>query len=406
MTVADGSSLVTRLASMLSGIPLQRDQTATAHAAALLCDQLVLAGPLPDERGSAEDRAAARALAGSAIDRDDVHWGQLVHPGSIVWPTALELAIECGSSGLETMRAASIGYEAMVRLATLFPLDARPAFHISAVVGPAAAAATASALLMPAGRVSPHALGHALSVAGGSSGALRERSGTRLFHRAHAVRTGIAAARSAAEGLTATDQDLENAGGVLSLSDRAQLEGLLAGDHNALTESSIRLFPTSGWFQCAYEAALLAARGTSGTITTITVTVPPSIAERSTSFEEGTSTWDSLDGSVAHAVARAREGASIAELADRVIVETSHDLAGARVRIVDSLTTESTVVRTPLGHPTRPETLAHRADIWGMPVTAAEVEVELIQAALESPRPFRIPRPGRTAAREGFSNVP
>ena len=59
------------------------------------------------------------------------------------------------------------------------------------------------------------ALGHAISVAGGSSRSVVERSATKVFHRAHAARTGIACAE-AAPVAPATREGLEGPTGMLA----------------------------------------------------------------------------------------------------------------------------------------------------------------------------------------------
>src|SRR4051812_5216783 len=84
-------------------------------AAVLLADHLVLAVQAPrgeetSGRSIDPDRAAAAATRGSATDADDVHWRALVHPGAIIWPTAIEVGISRGASGSDIARAAAIGH--------------------------------------------------------------------------------------------------------------------------------------------------------------------------------------------------------------------------------------------------------------------------------------------------------
>lgn len=385
-------TLLHELTESLSAVPLDAPAELRQHAAVLLCDQLVLVGSetAPDEMAAAavDERAAVRAGLGSATDRDDVHWGELVHPGAIVWSTAIELAIAEGASGRQLLRAASIGYETMVRLGSLFPLDTRAPFHLTAAVGPAAAAATASAILSADGRVSADAIGHAFSVAGGSSGALIERSGTRRFHRSHAVRTGIAAARAAGTGLTATTRDLERAGGMLAVAGAAAAERLIV-DTRALPQTSVRVFPTSGWNQAAYEATRDAAAASRGVIEEITVRVAPSVAARSVPrTDHATDPWNSLEATAARAAAAgARDDRPIAVLVELVRVEES-DSSGASAHVVTAAGVGDAAVEVPLGHPTRPASVEELAATWGLAVPEAESRLSTLRAALESDAPF------------------
>lgn len=359
-------------------------------AAVLLSDQLVLAGPRAQAGSAGLDvaRAAAAAMAGSADDADDVHWGALVHPGAIIWPTVLEAGLAQHAGGTEILRAAAIGHEAMMRLAlAIGPIEG---FHLTAVVGGVGAAAAASALLE--GAVSADALGHALSVAGGSSGAILERSGTRSFHRGHAVRTGVSAALAARDGLRATRADLETGGGVLAARGGLPVEALV-DDVAGLAGTSLRPLPASGWNHPAYEAAREAGSTAVGTITRITVAVPESARRASSgATSSAAEAWHDLGHSVARAVASVRDGQTVEELLAVVrIVDRAEP--GASVVVEAGGRSTSADVTLPLGHPRRPLTSDDLARKWGTSVPLVESLLDGVATWLATPTSAPLPVP-------------
>jgi MmgE/PrpD N-terminal domain len=142
------------------------------------------------------------AVAAHADDRDDIHWGSLVHPGAVIWPAVIVTARTTQASGDAIARSAALGHELVTRLALALGAGHRRFWHSTTTCGVAGAAAATASLLTS--DVSPiaHAVGHATSIASGSSRSLFERSGTRLLHRAHAVDAGIASAMRLDWGLS------------------------------------------------------------------------------------------------------------------------------------------------------------------------------------------------------------
>ena len=178
---------------------------------------------------------------------------------------------------------------------------------------------------------------------GGSRGALIEDSGTRCFHSAHAIRTGVAATLAAARGIDATMADLDRRQGVLGSLDPDRLR---VGAERALAESSLRVFETSGWNQTAYEAATEAADGSRGRIAAVLIRTP-----------------------------------SAAHLLD--LIELQPDTGPTSVRIEASERSAEAAVDLPLDHPDRPATLAQLAALkWRCPPAEAADRVGRIAAEL------------------------
>lgn len=321
--------------------------------------------PLPAWAASVAERAGEASLSARADDRDDVHWASLTHPGSVVWPVVTELGAVVGVPGRTRLAAATIGYATTAGVAAALGPEHGSTFHSTATAGTVAAAATSAVLLDLDEDRWPHALGHAFSVIGGSRGALIEYSGTRCFHSAHAVRTGIAAALAAARGLDATRSDLERRQGALSTLDP---DRLLAVADDALAESSLRVFPASGWNQAAYEAGFCAAQGVDGRIDSITIQTPsappPGVAE-----------------AVAAAIVAAVPDSSLADLPALIRLRPDTGVTAVQIR-ARQRSAESTIGYA-LDHPSRTADLAQLAAWkWHCSADAAIERVERLAVEL------------------------
>jgi 2-methylcitrate dehydratase PrpD len=260
---------------------------------------------LPGRAGAADASAAAAAAAAHVLDRDDIHWDAVTHPGAVVWPVVLGLGAEVGATGPQLLAAAVAGYEACVRMAVFLGPQHRRWFHTTATSGTIGAAAAAAMLLCPDDRGLTNALGHAVSVIGGSARCLGEHSGTQVFHRSHAVRSGIAAARAAADGLSATRVGFEGTGGLLAGPEPAErARAALFDDRSAaIGTTSVRLYATAGWNQAATEAAAAQPRSALRASPELVVHVHPTAADVGSGPAAcGRDRWWSLEWSVATAL--------------------------------------------------------------------------------------------------------
>jgi 2-methylcitrate dehydratase PrpD len=187
------------------------------------------------------------AAAACLLDRDDLHWPSVTHPGAVIWTVVRQ----CGGDA----SAAAAGYEATARLGLALGAQHRRHWHSTATAGTVGAAiAAAVSLGLDEERIAA-AAGHAVSVAGGASLALHERSGTRVFHRAHAAATGISAARAAEAGLRGTRGGLEAGRGLFAATGGSadQIEAERA--RLAIEETTFRIHPATGFAHAAIEAA-------------------------------------------------------------------------------------------------------------------------------------------------------
>jgi 2-methylcitrate dehydratase PrpD len=265
--------------------------------------KVLLAGDARAGRAGVTDAsAAAAAAAAHALDRDDIHWDAVTHPGSVVWPVVLGLGAEVGATGPQLLAAAVTGYEACVRMAAFLGPQHRRWFHSTSTSGTIGAAAAAAMLLCPDDGALTNALGHAISVIGGSARCLGEHSGTQVFHRSHAVRSGIAAARAAADGLSATRLGFEGTGGLLAGPEPAERAraALIDDRPAAIGTTSVRLYATAGWNQAAAEAAAAQPRSALRDSPELAVHVHPTAADVGSGPAAcGRDRWWSLEWSVA-----------------------------------------------------------------------------------------------------------
>lgn len=208
------------------------------------------------------------AAAACMLDRDDLHWPSVTHPGAIVWPAVRECAGDAC--------AAAAGYEVTARLGLALGPEHRRYWHTTTTAGTVGAAvAAALALGLNEERVAD-AAGHATSVTGGSILAILERSGTRFFHRSHAVATGIAAARAAEAGLRATREGLESERGLFAAMGGDPDALLAERELLAIEETTFRIYAASGFAHAAIDAARDLAPVDSGE--RVEVQVPPATA--------------------------------------------------------------------------------------------------------------------------------
>jgi 2-methylcitrate dehydratase PrpD len=154
-------------------------------------------------------------FAGS-IDADDTHVGSMLHPGSIVFSSALAV---CGErSGSEFLAAVAAGYEAMIRIGlSIQPTHFRRGFQSTSTCGGFGAAVAASRLLFAgtadADRHIAEAIGIVASFSGGLTQFYQSGSTVKRIHAARAAENGVTAALLVAEGFSGPTDIIEGSNG-------------------------------------------------------------------------------------------------------------------------------------------------------------------------------------------------
>lgn len=203
-------------------------------------------------------RASLLAAASHAADLDDVIWDSGVHPGSIVWPAAMES--DPAAEPARVMLAVTVAYEVMGGVSRWLGAAHRSVFHATASTGVVGAAVASSLARHPDPEVAGDAASHAISVSGGMAKTVTERSATLMYHRAHCVAAGMLAARLAINGLeptydalAAVDAISRPASSELPRPDVSDL--VRTADRWAIERSWHRYYASNGYFQCLVEAA-------------------------------------------------------------------------------------------------------------------------------------------------------
>ena len=180
-------------------------------------------------QANARDAAFANGSFGNVLEMDDVHREAILHPGPVVMPTALALAVERGADGPALLDAILRGYEAEVRIGRAMGPAHYRHFHPTASCGPFGAAAAAASLLGLDAKATVWALGNAGTQAGGVWQCRAEPVMTKQLHTARAAVMGLEAAQLAALGLTGPRLILEGPFGVFAgLAPDARPERVLA----------------------------------------------------------------------------------------------------------------------------------------------------------------------------------
>ncbi|MCX8116961.1 MAG: MmgE/PrpD family protein [Desulfobacterota bacterium] len=178
----------------------------------------------------------ANGTAGHAIEMDDVNNESSLHPGVVIFPTALATAEMTGASGRRLIEAVVAGYEVMVRLGKgLGPSGCyRRGFHPTAICGTFGSSVTASKLLGLGASRMASAMGISGSQAAGSMEFLAEGAWTKRFHAGWAAHSGMIAAMLSQKGFRGPASIIEGRDGFLhAYSDHSDshrvLEGLGSG---------------------------------------------------------------------------------------------------------------------------------------------------------------------------------
>lgn len=288
--------------SRLVGTALGPAPRGTRAALRLLVGDFVAcaaSGAGSDDVGSGSgmtDLAADLARWASAQDLDDVDWGCVTHPGSVVQPAVLAAASQSGAPG-DIAMAMSVGYRVTGDLALVLGPQYRPVWHATAICGVVGAAAAASMVLDPAGASLETAMALACLVAGGRSQAVVARNGAAAFNRQAAAASAVLAARAAHRGDQAVQAPFTGKGGLV---EALALESVAldARRHNGPVETSLRLFPVTGFAHGAVLAASRLAEEAGPKVTGLRVQV--AAAAIGMSLPDTSGWWDS-----ATAVARA-----------------------------------------------------------------------------------------------------
>jgi 2-methylcitrate dehydratase PrpD len=167
---------------------------------------------------SPEFAALANGAAAHSVELDDTHQAASIHPGVVMFSTAIALSeIHPDIDGAQFVAAVVAGYEVAARLGmALQPISHYElGFHPTPTCGVFGAAVTAAKLLRLSEEQMLSAVGIAGSMAAGSLEFLADGTWTKRLHPGLAAQNGILAANLAAEGFRGPATILEGRDGFL-----------------------------------------------------------------------------------------------------------------------------------------------------------------------------------------------
>ena len=167
-------------------------------------------------RVPAAQAAFANGVLAHSLDYDDTHLPSVLHPSAAVVPAALAVAEATGCSGEVLAAGVAAGLEICVRLgmAGFDPVSRNSVFfeygqHATSICGAIGAAAAAGLILGLDEDAIAHAMGIAVSFAGGVIEGNRTGGTVKRTHCGWAAHGGVTAAHLAARGFTGPPTALE-----------------------------------------------------------------------------------------------------------------------------------------------------------------------------------------------------
>ena len=176
--------------------------------------------------------ALANGTSSHSIEMDDVNNESSLHPGEVVFPSALATGEMAGASGKRFILAVVLGYEVMIRLGTaLGPENSyKRGFHPTGTCGTFGSSVASSKILGLQEEAFLNAIGISGSQAAGSMEYLAQGAWTKPFHAGWAAHSGMVAALLSRKGYKGPSSILEGRDGFLhAYSDGADPSRVLEG---------------------------------------------------------------------------------------------------------------------------------------------------------------------------------
>ena len=209
--------------------------------------------------------ALANATAAHSVELDDTHQAASIHPGVVMFSTAIALSdVLPDIDSIRFFSAVVAGYEVAARLGmALQPKEHYElGFHPTSTCGVFGAAITAAKLLRLDEEQMLSAAGIAGSMAAGSLEFLSDGSWTKRLHPGLAAQNGILAAHLAAEGFRGPGTILEGRHGFLNAYSRRakhELVTLDLGQDLAILRTSIKPHACCRYMQAPIDGLIALA---------------------------------------------------------------------------------------------------------------------------------------------------
>lgn len=263
---ADVSALVPLRLLDSTGLIVAGSATQAAGAARALAEalggaaQATVAGS--PQRLPSSSAALVHGVAAHCFDYDDTLADSVVHPGSVVVPTAVAVAEAIDASDSEFRTAVTVGYEIAARVgAAAGRLFHARNMHATGIVGPIAAAATAGRLQQLSHETICWAMGLAASMSGGLRAYARDGGWSKWLHVGWAAHGGIMAVDLAKRGFRGPEYVLDGGSDLYSVmlhGDAIERSALLAelGTNWRGASAQFKYYPCAHVIQPFIEATL------------------------------------------------------------------------------------------------------------------------------------------------------
>lgn len=211
-------------------------------------------------RQGADAGRQAFLLGGLAhiLEMDDLHRSSVTHPGCVVVPAVLALALRRRCSGSAVLDAMLRGYEAVARIGMAVGPAHYRIWHSTATCGPFGAAMAAADLLGLDDAQTVHALGNAGTQSSGLWQFIETGAMSKHLHAGRAAEAGLTAAQLAGLGFTGPPAILEGAKGLFAGTCPDADPGAVTRDPEApwqLRATSIKPWPCCRHTHPAIDAA-------------------------------------------------------------------------------------------------------------------------------------------------------
>jgi 2-methylcitrate dehydratase PrpD len=205
--------------------------------------------------------ALANGTSSHAIEMDDVDNESSLHPGVVVFPSALATGEMAGASGKSFILAVVLGYEVMVRLGSaLGPENSyKRGFHPTGTCGTFGSSVASSKILGLQEEEILNAIGISGSQAAGSMEYLAQGAWTKPFHAGWAAHSGMVAALLSRKGFKGPSSILEGRDGFLHAysvgADPSKvLEGI--GSRFQILQTSVKIHACCRYMHSPIDAVL------------------------------------------------------------------------------------------------------------------------------------------------------
>ncbi len=205
--------------------------------------------------------ALANGTAGHAMEMDDVNNASSLHPGVVIFPSALATSEMIEATGKRMIEAVVLGYEVMIRLGkALGPKNSyERGFHPTGICGTFGSSVTASKLMSLNEERIASAMGIAGSQASGSMEFLAQGAWTKRFHAGWAAYSGMIASLLARKGFRGPTSIIEGRDGFLhAYSSRADASKILEGIGSGfeILRTSVKPYACCRYMQPPIDALL------------------------------------------------------------------------------------------------------------------------------------------------------